>query len=220
VIVSKGTLDIKNDSKNSGRFHNHITKNQIKLHLVRQKLKVPGGCEHILNKRGHLDSGLVPHYPLRELSESIQYLHPPATNKEYSQYVNRRYSNPIEEFSSCIVFSILRIFTWGFWILKFGKTPPKIFLVIPKIFLVFPGTFFLNIPRLSFQRWVCSILNSQGRGVLLNHDLFKLLSLISTMTSTYRQSTTTSFPQAATDHNCHLPKSPVARNQPLYHYQL
>jgi hypothetical protein len=87
VIVSKGTLDIKNDSKNSGRFHNHITKNQIKLHLVRQKLKVPGGCEHILNKRGHLDSGLVPHYPLRELSESIQYLHPPATNKEYSQYV-------------------------------------------------------------------------------------------------------------------------------------
>lgn len=78
-------------------------------------MKEPGDYEHILNMMAHLDSGLVAHYPpLRELSESIQCLHPPATNKESSQYANRRFSNSIRESDSCIVFSILGIYTWEF----------------------------------------------------------------------------------------------------------
>jgi len=109
-------------------------------------MKVPGGYEHILNMRAHLDSELVPHYLLRELSESIQYLHPPATNKEYSQCVIRRYSNPIGEFGSCIIFSILGIFTWEFGFSCLAKP-----LQIYSQSKMFPEHFFQTCPQFHFK---------------------------------------------------------------------
>jgi len=136
--------------------------------------------------RAHLDNELVPHYLLRELSESIQYLHPPATNKEYSQCKNRRCSNPIGEFGSCIIFSILGIFTWEFGFSCLAK----------------PSKYIPNLKRFwnIFSKYAHNVISkvglhySHGRGVLLIHELCKLLSLISIISLSYYHPTTTLFP--------------------------